>query len=50
MRVMLRRGHRIYFARIGKEIVILLADGDVSSQRDDIKRARQLLRVMRGIL
>lgn len=35
-------GYRIYYVRRGLAVVILLAGGDKSSQRDDIQRARQL--------
>jgi putative addiction module killer protein len=35
-------GYRVYFARRGTEIVILLCGGDKSSQRQDINRARKL--------
>ena len=34
-------GYRIYFARAGKTIVLLLLGGDKSSQRADIRRAQQ---------
>lgn len=33
-------GYRVYFARLGKEIVLLLCGGDKSTQRKDIKRAK----------
>jgi len=34
-------GYRIYFARDGPDLVILLGGGDKSAQRDDIPRARE---------
>jgi putative addiction module killer protein len=33
-------GYRVYFARVGKVIVLLLCGGDKSTQRKDIKRAK----------
>ena len=33
-------GYRIYFAQIGNAIVLLLCDGDKSSQTGDIERAK----------
>jgi putative addiction module killer protein len=35
-------GYRVYFTRIGKEIVLLLAGGDKSTQAKDIKLAIRL--------
>ena len=37
-------GYRVYFKKRGKELVILLAGGDKSSQARDIKRALRLAR------
>ncbi|MFQ4135113.1 type II toxin-antitoxin system RelE/ParE family toxin [Nodosilinea sp. PGN35] len=34
-------GYRIYFARAGTAIVVLLCGGDKSSQRQDILKAKQ---------
>ena len=33
-------GYRLYFGRSGREVVLLLTDGDKKSQTKDIKRAR----------
>jgi len=33
-------GYRIYFGRIGREVVLLLLGGDKKSQTKDIKRAK----------
>jgi putative addiction module killer protein len=35
-------GYRVYFTRIGKEVVILLAGGDKGTQAKDIKLAIRL--------
>lgn len=37
-------GYRVYFARRGQALVILLAGGDKSSQRRDIRIASELAR------
>jgi putative addiction module killer protein len=37
-------GYRVYFKKRGKELVILLAGGDKSSQSKDIKTALRLAR------
>ena len=39
-------GYRVYFTRNGREVVILLAGGDKSSQTKDIRTA---LRLARGL-
>lgn len=37
-------GYRIYFGQDGKDLVILLIGGDKSSQRTDIKTAKEYWR------
>lgn len=37
-------GYRVYFTKLGREMVILLAGGDKSTQATDIKNARSLAR------
>ena len=40
-------GYRVYFARQGESIVVLLAGGDKDSQRRDIRTAQDLTRELR---
>lgn len=42
MRIDVGVGYRVYFTLRGREIVILLAGGDKSSQDADIRRAKKL--------
>lgn len=42
MRIDVGVGYRVYFTLRGKEIVILLAGGDKSSQDANIRRAKKL--------
>lgn len=35
-------GYRVYFARKGKQLVILICGGDKSTQEKDIKRAKEM--------
>jgi putative addiction module killer protein len=44
MRIDYGPGYRVYFKRIGREIVILLAAGDKRTQSADIKTALRLAR------
>lgn len=37
-------GYRVYYKKIGKEIIVLLAGGDKSTQASDIKLALKLAR------
>ena len=43
MRIHVGAGYRIYFARTGKVVLLLLCGGDKSSQARDIARAKRLL-------
>lgn len=42
LRVHIGAGYRVYCARHGKAVVILLCGGDKGSQKADIKRAKEL--------
>lgn len=42
LRVHLGAGYRVYCGRHGKAVVLLLCGGDKSSQKADIKRAKEL--------
>lgn len=44
LRVDFGPGYRVYFTKHGREVVILLAGGDKSTQAADIKTALQLAR------
>lgn len=44
MKIHVGPGYRVYYTRIGTIVYVLLAGGDKSSQKKDIKRAIQLAR------
>ena len=44
MRINYGPGYRVYFARRGQALVVLLAGGDKDSQKRDIRRALELAR------
>lgn len=46
LRVNCGPGYRVYFTKQGKEVVILLAGGDKSTQSKDIKTAFRLARYL----
>ena len=43
LRIDLGPGYRVYYARVGKAIVLLLCAGDKRKQQADIKRAKEYL-------
>jgi putative addiction module killer protein len=47
MRVHFGPGYRLYFARRGKVVYLLLCGGDKSTQRRDIKRAKAMLATLK---
>lgn len=47
MRIHFGPGYRVYLAQRGKEIILLLAGGDKSSQGKDIKAALKLARELK---
>ena len=42
MRVPYGPGYRVYFKQTGRTVILLLCAGDKSTQRKDIKRAKQI--------
>ncbi|WP_296860288.1 type II toxin-antitoxin system RelE/ParE family toxin [Treponema sp.] len=42
LRIDVGKGYRIYFTNKEKEIVILLVDGEKSTQDEDIKKAKEM--------
>jgi len=47
LRVDVGKGYRVYYTRIGLQLVLLLVGGDKSSQSRDIKKAKSLNSVYR---
>lgn len=47
MRIHSGPGYRLYYTRIGEVVYLLLAGGDKSSQKRDIKRASAMARQIR---
>jgi putative addiction module killer protein len=43
LRIDLGPGYRVYYARVGKAVVLLLCAGDKRKQQADIKRAKEYL-------
>lgn len=47
MRIDWGPGYRVYFAREGREMVLLLCGGDKSTQQTDIKHAKAIWETIR---
>jgi putative addiction module killer protein len=47
MRIHFGPGYRVYFARTGTTIYVLLTGGDKSSQKQDIARAKKMARELK---
>lgn len=48
LRVFFGPGYRVYFARVGKEVVVLLCGGDKSTQTKDISKAKKFWKEYRS--
>jgi putative addiction module killer protein len=46
MRVDVGPGYRLYFTRRGHLLIVMLAGGDKSSQKRDIKRAQRIVKYL----
>lgn len=46
MRIHVGAGYRVYFARRATTVYVLFCGGDKSSQRRDIKHAKQILKLL----
>lgn len=46
LRLHLGPGYRVYYTKRGDTLIILLVGGDRSTQRADIRKAQQLVRVL----
>jgi len=44
MRIDVSAGYRLYFARRGRILIVMLAGGDKSTQSKDIKRAQRIFK------
>ena len=44
LRIFYGPGYRVYFVQRGPVVVILLSDGDKSSQKEDIVKAKEIAR------
>jgi putative addiction module killer protein len=44
LRIQTGPGYRVYYTQKDDEIIVLLVGGDKSSQRDDIKKANEILK------
>jgi putative addiction module killer protein len=43
IKINMGKGYRIYYSKFGNKVVILLAGGDKSTQKKDIKKAEKIL-------
>lgn len=48
IRIHIGKGYRVYFARTGREEIMLLLGGDKASQFSDIRRALAMARFFKG--
>lgn len=46
MRIFVGKGYRLYFTKKAQELIVLLCGGDKSSQEADIKRAKEMAKLL----